>query len=48
LTLGIIWLAPGVLKAADTGVMAKTGYLAVTLTAIALSWFLYYWRIFAW
>jgi CubicO group peptidase (beta-lactamase class C family) len=48
LTLGIIWLVPGVLKAADAGVIAKTGYLAVTLTAIALSWFLYHWRIFAW
>ena len=48
LTLGVIWFAPGVLKTAETGMIAKTGYLAVTLTAIALSWFLYHWRIYAW
>jgi hypothetical protein len=38
---------PELPRAADTG-DRKPGYLAVTLTAIALSWLLYHWRIFAW
>ncbi len=48
LTLGVIWLTPGVLKATDSGRIAKIGYLTIPLTAIAFSWFLYYWRLFAW
>ena len=44
LTLGVIWLTPGVLNATDS---AKIGYLTIPLTAIAFSWFIYYWRLFA-
>ncbi len=43
-----LWFLPAVLRLADIGKLAKTGYLTVVLTAILFSWFLIQWRLFLW
>ncbi len=48
LSLLVLIFTPAVIAERGTGKLAKTGYLLVTFTAIAFSWFLYYWRLFTW